>query len=88
MCYGFKKAYGGHGNLIKTIMMRSSQLLNEDCIAALTKLQLSQIRVIVDFMEACLALHGDVKDFVFAAVQSMQKGTTLSLLLDFQVHKK
>ena len=68
VCYGFKKAYGGHGNLIKVIMMRSSQLLNEECIAVLTQLQLGQIRAVVEFLEACIAPYGDAKDFVVAAV--------------------
>ena len=68
VCYGFKKAYGGHGNLIKVITMRSSQLLNEECIAVLTQLQLGQIRMVVDFLEACISPHGDAKDFVVAAV--------------------
>ena len=77
VCYGFKKAYGGQGNLIKTIMMRSTQLLNEECIAALTRLQIGQIRVVVDFLEACIAPYGDAKDFVVAAVQSMKQGSTL-----------
>ena len=47
--YGYYKAFPGHGDLIKVIMERSTQMLNEDCLAALKRLQGDQQKAVIDF---------------------------------------
>ena len=37
--YGFIKAYAGRKDLIRTIMQRSDQLLNEECIKSMFHLR-------------------------------------------------
>ena len=39
VCYGFWKAFPGQGELIKVVMERSSQLLNDKCLRPMMKLQ-------------------------------------------------
>ena len=70
--YGMYKVIPEQQTLIKVIMERSTQLLNEECLPALIRLQPHQQKTMLDFCKWATARHGDMTNFVQAACRSMQ----------------
>ena len=70
--YAMHMVFPEQQTLIKVIMERSYQLLNEECLPALMRLQSHQQKTILNFCKWAIATHGDMTSFVQAACKSMQ----------------
>ena len=71
--YGFLTAFPAHGDLIRYVMERSSQMMNEECFSALMELEAPQQKAILNFVGACVSTTGEMKELCKVAVASIKK---------------
>ena len=86
--YGFWKAFPDQKELIRVLMERSTQMMNEECIRPMMELSGVQQKQILDFCADCIAPDGDMTGFVQAACRSQLKGDVIHQLNSYQKGKR
>ena len=83
VAYGFAKAFPTQQELIKVVLKRSTQLLNEECLRPMMILSPNQQAQIVQFCEACVSDEGDMKGLIAVACKSIEQHSTIFQLYTF-----